>query len=555
MPKTIKAPSKTNKIFLNAAKKGDWKTLKLLLRYDDSLTLSNPLPDINCCDENGLTALHFAYAYGSHELVQILVQRGAKEDIRDKKGRLPKDFFTRIININPLLWSIKQGDQKKFNDLLDIGMNLQYRGCSPFLLLRQAVCSKRPDMLMQLLQKGVDVNSISHRFATTPLMDAILLGNFTEAFHLLDNGASIDLSPSNGGLCAIDYAIIREISADHSEEKSRRKIFFAKMMRYKYPEISDTEIERYKKLSLMQLLLKLSYSSLSVAFPSYGSIGKLLIEILDEIDLPKERKDFLEEVLWSMHDNQGVFTKDQTQFFSFKSRLDSHASYFLVECDDKKNPKYVHYIDGARYSFHEADQGEAGVYKFKVDEKKIPDFESLQEQLLKVTSINRGDNESKWFGPGLTPIWKSLYTKQQKRGNCSFKSAMLFIRAIDDLIYDRPTRIIEGSLDGEGYALHKEFKYAIIAYAFKELLEMARPDNPEKICQKQAYDFLEKVILPTAIKKANSGEPHAVELAENILTKLQEIGINEEGKSPAISVIKPKLYFLSKSVPIKLPNF
>ena len=47
--------------------------------------------DVNAINMDGLTALHGAAARGADQIVQVLVDKGARMDIRDKKGRTPLD--------------------------------------------------------------------------------------------------------------------------------------------------------------------------------------------------------------------------------------------------------------------------------------------------------------------------------------------------------------------------------------------------------------------------------------------------------------------------------
>jgi uncharacterized protein len=47
--------------------------------------------DVNAANMNGLTALHGAAARGADRIAQLLVEKGAKLDIKDKKGRTPLD--------------------------------------------------------------------------------------------------------------------------------------------------------------------------------------------------------------------------------------------------------------------------------------------------------------------------------------------------------------------------------------------------------------------------------------------------------------------------------
>lgn len=84
---------------LQYAASGDLKTVKLLV---DSGT------DINQADEiNGATALHNAAALGHTEMLQWLLQNGAKINAKDKQGA------------TPLIWATYHGRNRAVSSLLD----------------------------------------------------------------------------------------------------------------------------------------------------------------------------------------------------------------------------------------------------------------------------------------------------------------------------------------------------------------------------------------------------------------------------------------------------
>ena len=48
--------------------------------------------DVNVQDEDGWTALHVAAIYGNVEIARMLIDAGARKDIRDNEGKLPYDL-------------------------------------------------------------------------------------------------------------------------------------------------------------------------------------------------------------------------------------------------------------------------------------------------------------------------------------------------------------------------------------------------------------------------------------------------------------------------------
>ena len=56
-----------------------------------TLLLETPV-DVNAANANGQTALHNAAARGSDPIVKLLIEKGAKLDVKDRLGRLPIDM-------------------------------------------------------------------------------------------------------------------------------------------------------------------------------------------------------------------------------------------------------------------------------------------------------------------------------------------------------------------------------------------------------------------------------------------------------------------------------
>jgi ankyrin repeat protein len=52
--------------------------------------------DVNGINDRGETAVHAAAGQGSDKIVQLLADKGAKLDVKDKKGRTPVDIALGI---------------------------------------------------------------------------------------------------------------------------------------------------------------------------------------------------------------------------------------------------------------------------------------------------------------------------------------------------------------------------------------------------------------------------------------------------------------------------
>ena len=83
---------------VNIKNKKGWTPLHstLAIEYLDKLTLLLSVPDIdlNVQDTEGWTPLHWAVYFNEFKVVEILVDAGARKDIRDDGGRLPYDRTT-----------------------------------------------------------------------------------------------------------------------------------------------------------------------------------------------------------------------------------------------------------------------------------------------------------------------------------------------------------------------------------------------------------------------------------------------------------------------------
>jgi ankyrin repeat protein len=54
--------------------------------------LANPRVDVNAVDENGQSALHHAAEQGAPEIAKLLLDHGARRDVRDRAGRTAHDI-------------------------------------------------------------------------------------------------------------------------------------------------------------------------------------------------------------------------------------------------------------------------------------------------------------------------------------------------------------------------------------------------------------------------------------------------------------------------------
>jgi len=66
---------------------------------------------VNARDKDGLTPLHFAAAYGTSEIIEVLIKAGADIRARDKNGKLPVDLAegNDKVKDTDIYWKLHEG--------------------------------------------------------------------------------------------------------------------------------------------------------------------------------------------------------------------------------------------------------------------------------------------------------------------------------------------------------------------------------------------------------------------------------------------------------------
>lgn len=132
--------------------------------------------DINMPGANGQTALHLAAKMNDPDLIEFLLQHGAKPDIEDNENSTPLEIAAAH-KINPktiqsitclvhhgasignslqstLEQTIKKNDYKSFLNLLELGINSE----NLTAILRQAICEKCDErFVITLIERGCDL--------------------------------------------------------------------------------------------------------------------------------------------------------------------------------------------------------------------------------------------------------------------------------------------------------------------------------------------------------------------------------------------------------------
>ena len=108
---------KNNNYYVKSAKQNTYlhtsiKNINKGINLEISKYLINKMNNnLDSTNNNGRTALHLAAKNKDKDLYDLIVENGADENIKDKFGKLPKDFFGKLFG-------------EKSEDIKDIGYNI-----------------------------------------------------------------------------------------------------------------------------------------------------------------------------------------------------------------------------------------------------------------------------------------------------------------------------------------------------------------------------------------------------------------------------------------------
>jgi ankyrin repeat protein len=155
---------------------------------------------INKQTTDGRTPLHFAALNGNKKVFDLLVQRGAKTDIKDKDGKTASDLLANPIN--SFLKAAKEGDKRTIIEMLNKGIDincsideLQSKEVAKFsynhinaTALHHAAANGHNDLVQYLIRKGATLEATTIE-GRTPLHFAAAKGQLTTATTLVEKGA------------------------------------------------------------------------------------------------------------------------------------------------------------------------------------------------------------------------------------------------------------------------------------------------------------------------------------------------------------------------------
>uniref|UniRef100_A0A8C6XNQ6 Uncharacterized protein n=1 Tax=Naja naja TaxID=35670 RepID=A0A8C6XNQ6_NAJNA len=148
------------------------------------------LTDVNATNSANETLLHVAATHGHLEIIDYLISKGAKLEVKDNKGR------------TPLHRAAEKGHDKAVNRLLQAGANmysLDQEGRTPFHLANQ---NQHMHILRNILKEEARRHKNQHNF----LHRAALKDDSDLVQVLLKNGALVDARDERGQT-ALSYAV------------------------------------------------------------------------------------------------------------------------------------------------------------------------------------------------------------------------------------------------------------------------------------------------------------------------------------------------------------
>jgi ankyrin repeat protein len=171
--------------FERAVKEGDSSTVQNMLDQGEM--------DVNKEIGFGTTPIFFALESDQDEMVRLLLERGAKVDVRDDEGR------------GPLTMAAKKGKDDMVKAMVEASGKPDSKGWAEMTaLMIYAQESDGLPMVKYLVEKGADVNArkdiLQGSFNPTPLAFAMDEGNIEVTKYLIEKGAKIDAGTISSAL-------------------------------------------------------------------------------------------------------------------------------------------------------------------------------------------------------------------------------------------------------------------------------------------------------------------------------------------------------------------
>ena len=177
--------------------------------------------DINARDENGATPLHWAARYGQKQIVELLINRGAKVNAKDNSGSTPLDRATQGshtaiaellraqgANTGTIHVVARNGYLAGVQAYLDAGVDINARDENGSTPLHWAALEGHKDIVELLINRGAEVNATSEIGGWTPLHMAASKNHIQVVSFLIKKGADEDAKAIIGGWTPLHWAAL-----------------------------------------------------------------------------------------------------------------------------------------------------------------------------------------------------------------------------------------------------------------------------------------------------------------------------------------------------------
>ncbi|KAI6189373.1 Ankyrin [Aphelenchoides bicaudatus] len=192
--------------------------------------------DINAQTTNEWTALHLAAMKAGTQLLQLLLDNGAKLEVRDDSGLTPLHHAVSSNKLENTKWFISKGSIEFAN----------IKSVEKWTALHLAAEYGDSEMVKLLVEAGIELEATDY-FGRTSLHFAVMSNSYENAKILIANGANVN---SQGGCenTPLHYAV---------------RIGSSKLVRLLVEARADTSIKNRDGLTPSQMASKLNYPGIS----------------------------------------------------------------------------------------------------------------------------------------------------------------------------------------------------------------------------------------------------------------------------------------------------
>lgn len=392
-------------LIMNATITGDIEALEILLspRVRKLRFLSfnevqfGLLRPIDLVDAQGNSALHLATTYNKPAATRILLQH---------KARL--GFNSSCYS--PVTLAISCDADDIFTALIDGGVDLRYRTGKFSSAFRFSFVSGYYNYAKRIIEAGFNARDKD----LSALTDFDILG------------------------VAID---VQKDEAKKTELKNLLKFILEK--EHGVGKVSDKMLEDEVRHLVARVLQKLLYSKSPSGMPPKISVAQIILNQLPKV----EQADGIFTKIFTKICANEEFDVNGERLVVLKSKLQNHASFFMIKCNAAGIPSELYYVDG-NCPFDK--KAGAGIVKFELQSGKFLNLEELTKQLEQIKNledfypsksggISKALREIVKCDPAGRPIIceRLAQTQPQSRDNCPIKSVRLLARGIGILAYGK----------------------------------------------------------------------------------------------------------------------